>query len=68
VKSAVADYNAAIERVARATGAEVVDLRGVAVTKDLVSFDGFHPSTEGHRRVAQAFREALVREETGAAG
>lgn len=25
-----------------------------------VSGDGFHPSTEGHRRVASAFAEALA--------
>jgi lysophospholipase L1-like esterase len=68
IKAAVAEYNAAIARVARATGAVVVDLRGVAVTRDLVSFDGFHPSTEGHRRVARAFEAELTEEVTAAAG
>ena len=68
VKAAVAEYNAAVARVARATGAEVVDLRGVAVTRDLISFDGFHPSTEGHRRVAAAFGKVLLQGASAATG
>lgn len=59
----VAAYNAAISRVAEAQGAVVVDL-GMAsegrIDDDLVAADGFHPSTEGHRRVASAFAEALA--------
>lgn len=58
----VAAYNAAIARVAQAEGAVVVDL-GAATGGEinaLVAADGFHPSTEGHRRVAGAFADALA--------
>jgi lysophospholipase L1-like esterase len=66
VRALVAAYNAAIERVADAEGAELVDLHaaGVAAARDgtfasLVSDDGFHPSTEGHARIAEVFATAL---------
>lgn len=59
----VAAYNDAITRVAAAEGAVVVDLgaaTGGGINGSLVAADGFHPSTEGHRRVAAAFTEALA--------
>lgn len=59
----VAAYNDAISRVARAEGAVVVDLwaaTGGFIDDALVAADGFHPSTEGHRRVATAFAETLA--------
>lgn len=59
----VAAYNAAIARVAGAEGAVVVDLgaaSGGRIDDALVAADGFHPSTEGHRRVAAAFADALA--------
>ncbi len=59
----VAAYNAAISRVAEAEGAVVVDLAaagGGRIDPTLVAADGFHPSTEGHRRVAAAFADALA--------
>ncbi len=60
----VAAYDAAIARVAEAEGAIVVDLGpdGAASggIEDLVAADGFHPSSEGHRRVASAFADALA--------
>jgi acyl-CoA thioesterase I len=66
VRALVAAYNAAIERVADAEGAELVDLHaaGDAAARDgtfasLVSDDGFHPSTEGHARIAEVFAAAL---------
>jgi acyl-CoA thioesterase-1 len=66
VVAAVAEYNAAIERVVAREGAALVDLHatGLAARRegtadDLVSGDGFHPSTAGHARVAQAFAAAL---------
>lgn len=59
-------YNAAIERVAGRVGATVVDLHGRAhaarragAMRRLISPDGFHPSTAGHRAVAAAFAAAL---------
>ena len=59
----VAAYDAAIARVAAAEGAVVVDVRsstGGGPGSGLVSDDGFHPSTEGHRRVAAAFADAAA--------
>lgn len=68
VQLAVAAYNAAIARVAAASGAEVVDLHAAGVaahaegrTRELVGSDGFHPSTAGHRAVAEAFAAVLAR-------
>jgi acyl-CoA thioesterase-1 len=59
-------YNAATDRVAEATGAEVIDLHAASLAAvddgtfdDLVADDGFHPSTEGHARVAELFADAL---------
>jgi lysophospholipase L1-like esterase len=59
VRARVAEFNAAIERVVRAEGAELVDLSGEDGLARLTSADGFHPSTRGHRRVARAFGAAL---------
>lgn len=68
VRLAVAAYNAVIARVAEASGAEVVDLHAAGVaahaqgrTRELVGSDGFHPSTAGHRAVAEAFAAVLAR-------
>lgn len=64
----VSDYNLAIERAASREGAIVVDLfelamqaRADGTEQNLVSDDGFHPSTEGHRAVAEAFAAAFAR-------
>lgn len=66
VRARVAAYNEAIERVVDAEGADLVDLHaaGTQAVADgtfasLVADDGFHPSTEGHARVAEVFAEAL---------
>jgi len=55
-------YNAAIARVAAATGAVLVDLHAAGLAArangteaSLVSSDGFHPSDAGHVLVAKAF-------------
>jgi lysophospholipase L1-like esterase len=66
--NAVVDaYNAAIARVAAATGAVLVDLHGAGLTArqsgteaSLVSSDGFHPSDAGHALVAKAFAAAYA--------
>jgi acyl-CoA thioesterase I len=62
VVSLVAEFNAAINRVAQQHGAVVVDLHAAgtkAVTDGrharLVAADGFHPSTEGHAAIAEVF-------------
>jgi lysophospholipase L1-like esterase len=66
VRALVAAYNRAIERVTDAQGAHLVDLHTKAVQAvedgtfaSLISDDGFHPSTDGHARVAEAFATAL---------
>ncbi|HKE75466.1 MAG TPA: SGNH/GDSL hydrolase family protein [Acidimicrobiales bacterium] len=51
----VAAYNAAIARVARAEGADLVDLHGAGLSAP--SRD--HPSPEGHERIAEAFAAVL---------
>jgi lysophospholipase L1-like esterase len=59
-------YNAAIAKVAKREGAILVDLhaaglaaRAAGTDASLISPDGFHPSTAGHRAVAAAFANAL---------
>jgi acyl-CoA thioesterase I len=66
VRALVAAYNRAIERVTDAQGADLVDLHTEAVRAvedgtfaSLISDDGFHPSTDGHARVAEVFATAL---------
>ena len=61
-------YNAAIERAAASVEASVVDLHAATLGllrrgegADLVSGDGFHPSTEGHKEVAKVFARAYAR-------
>lgn len=75
VVSAVAAYNAAISRVVEGEGAVLVDLhadamkaRDEGVDEALVGPDGFHPSTRGHARVAEAFSIALRSGGTGVIG
>ncbi len=67
VISAVAAYNNAISRVTLAEGAVLVDLHAAGLEArdrggehDLVSKDGFHPSTTGHKLIAQAFAAAAA--------
>jgi lysophospholipase L1-like esterase len=62
----VAEYNVRIESAARATGAVLVDLHALGLgqraagTEDaLFASDGFHPSPEGAKLIATAFRAAL---------
>ena len=38
----------------------MVDLYAEPVEEDLVSEDGFHPSDEGYRRIAEEFLEAIL--------
>ncbi|MGH2734562.1 MAG: SGNH/GDSL hydrolase family protein [Actinomycetota bacterium] len=57
-------YNRAIREVARGTGAIVVDLYAAAQVRDetkLLSIDGFHPNSKGHRAVAMQFVKTLKR-------
>ena len=66
VQALVASYNAAIARVVQRQGAFLVDLHAVGMAAraagteaSFISRDGFHPSTAGHARVAEAFAEVL---------
>lgn len=66
VQDLVAQYNAAIARVVQRQGAFLVDLHAVGMAAraagteaSFISRDGFHPSTAGHARVAEAFAEVL---------
>jgi acyl-CoA thioesterase-1 len=56
-------YNAAINRVSAAQGAEVVDLHIQGEVADAhpdwVSSDGFHPNAQGYEAIAAAFQTAL---------
>ena len=68
VNALVAEYNAAIARVAERQGALLVDLHAAAMEAraagteaGLISRDGFHPSTAGHARIAEVFVEVLRR-------
>lgn len=63
--AAVDAYNEAIHRVVMGQGAVLVDLHGALLAAReagtearLYAADGFHPSKEGHRVVAQAFARA----------
>lgn len=60
-------FNAAIERQAAARGALVVDLFAERVEDELTSdIDGFHPSNDGHRHLAELFL-AVIRPALSAA-
>lgn len=66
LNAAVDAYNDAIGSVTRREGADLVDLHAVALAAreagtepGLISGDGFHPSSAGHRAIAQAFAAAL---------
>jgi lysophospholipase L1-like esterase len=62
----VTAYNQAIARVVQRQGAFLVDLHAVGMAAraagtevQLISRDGFHPSTAGHVKIAEAFAEVL---------
>ncbi len=53
-------YNEAIARQAAAVGATVVDLHSIEKDDSLISDDGFHPSNDGHHRIAELFLQAIT--------
>jgi lysophospholipase L1-like esterase len=57
-RRAVQGYNAAVERVAQAEGAVLVDLHAHRIEAEFVASDGFHPSPAGHAAVADVFAAA----------
>jgi acyl-CoA thioesterase I len=56
----IQEFNDAIAEQAEAHDVLVVDLFTEPVEDDLVSDDGFHPSNEGHRRIAEEFLEVIL--------
>jgi lysophospholipase L1-like esterase len=62
LRAAVDQWNAAIAAVAARNGATLVDLyanwRELAEHPEYISGDGFHPSVEGHARLAELFYAA----------
>lgn len=68
IARAVDAYNQAISRVAEVEGADLVDLHAATLAArmagaeaTLISEDGFHPSSIGHRTVARSFAAVLQR-------
>jgi lysophospholipase L1-like esterase len=59
VKAVTAAFNAAVERVASREGATLVDLSARRELAGLTAADGFHPSTAGHREIAEVFASRL---------
>lgn len=62
INELVASYNAVIERAVTRTGGTLVDLHSAGLDArregsepELISGDGFHPSTEGHAAIAEVF-------------
>jgi len=59
----VNSFNAIIESLAQDFGIPVVDLFAEGIVDSQVSdFDGFHPSNEGHERIAELFLEIILLE------
>jgi acyl-CoA thioesterase I len=65
LRAAIQQWNAVISRVAGRHDAAVVDLdsrwRELTERPELISADGFHPSSEGYARLAMVFFEAYHR-------
>ena len=59
LKAECARWNKAIAAVAERYGAVVVDFFPDPIDPDSIGSDGFHPSEEGQRRLAERFREAM---------
>ncbi|MEE9238364.1 MAG: SGNH/GDSL hydrolase family protein, partial [Thermodesulfobacteriota bacterium] len=53
-------FNSSIELQASMFGIPVVDLFSEEITENLVSSDWFHPSNEGHVRIAELFIEIIL--------
>jgi acyl-CoA thioesterase I len=64
IRTEVDRWNASIAELVARHGAELVDLhagwRELAEHPEYIGRDGFHPSTEGHRRLAGIFLDAVV--------
>jgi lysophospholipase L1-like esterase len=57
----IAAFNRVIEKQANAFDVPIVRLSKEEITDELVSdVDGFHPSDQGHRLIAQLFLRTIV--------
>jgi len=56
----VIEFNFIIETEADASGAILVDLSNSPLSDVLVSDDGFHPSNEGHEKIAEEFLARII--------
>jgi acyl-CoA thioesterase I len=65
VKGIVAGWNAGMRKIARQTGSRYLDLAAfgheMATHPGYIASDGLHPSTRGHRRLAQVVLSAIRR-------
>jgi lysophospholipase L1-like esterase len=63
LRAEIARWNAAIARIARARGAVLLDLhsawRELESHSEYLGADGFHPSTLGHARLSELWRDRL---------
>jgi lysophospholipase L1-like esterase len=59
-RARIETFNEAIAEQAADHDVLLVDLYAQEVEDDLVSEDGFHPSDEGHRRIAEEFFEVIL--------
>lgn len=66
MRALVSRYNQIIKRSVKVTGATLIDLHSSAreaqkmgTDAALVSDDGLHPSTEGHRAIAESFSDKI---------
>lgn len=53
-------FNAIIAEVAADFGISLVDLFSEMITADFVADDGFHPSDQGHERIAELFLDVIL--------
>lgn len=64
LRAEVLRWNEAIAAVAHRNGAELVDIYGgwteLRDRRDYISRDGLHPSTTGHRRLAELFWQTIA--------
>lgn len=70
LRARVQEWNAAIAATAESNGAVLVDLYGgwpeLRDRPDFISRDGLHPSTLGHKRLAEIFWQAINADGAGA--
>ena len=61
LRAECAEWNAAIAAIVARHDGVVVDFFAEPIAPESIGPDGFHPSQEGQRRLAERFRDALIR-------